>query len=107
MYKIGVFGDYDSVYGFASLGLDIFPVKTAEEAAEKLHELASGTYGIIYITEKAKTLLGSEADKYAESAIPAIIPIPGVSGNTGAGVENVKKSVEQAVGSDILFGGQN
>ena len=25
------------------------------------------------------------------------------AGNTGAGVEGVKKSVEQAVGSDILF----
>lgn len=28
-----------------------------------------------------------------------------VSGNTGAGVNGVKKTVEQAVGSDILFGG--
>ena len=28
---------------------------------------------------------------------------PGVSGNTGAGVDGVKKTVEQAVGSDILF----
>ena len=29
--------------------------------------------------------------------------IPGVSGNTGAGMRAVKKSVEQAVGSDIIF----
>jgi V/A-type H+-transporting ATPase subunit F len=35
--------------------------------------------------------------------MPAIIQIPGISGNTGAGIENVKKSVETAVGSDILF----
>jgi V/A-type H+-transporting ATPase subunit F len=35
---------------------------------------------------------------------PAIILIPGVSGNTGEGVKGVKGSVEQAVGSDILFG---
>ncbi|MBO1695080.1 V-type ATP synthase subunit F, partial [Bacteroides uniformis] len=26
MYKIAVVGDYDSIYGFATLGLDIFPV---------------------------------------------------------------------------------
>ena len=37
--------------------------------------------------------------------LPAVIQIPGVSGNTGAGVSGVKKTVEQAVGSDILFGG--
>ena len=34
---------------------------------------------------------------------PAIIQIPGVKGNTGAGIISVRKSVEQAVGSDILF----
>ena len=26
MYKIAVVGDYDSIYGFAALGLDTFPV---------------------------------------------------------------------------------
>lgn len=36
---------------------------------------------------------------------PAIIPIPGVDGNFGIGIANVKKSVERAVGADILFGG--
>ncbi len=46
-----------------------------------------------------------ELEKYREKTLPAIIQIPGVSGNTGAGVEGVKKTVEQAVGSDILFGG--
>ena len=34
MYKIAVIGDYDSIYGFAALGLDTFPVKEAEEAVE-------------------------------------------------------------------------
>ena len=51
MYKIAVLGDYDSIYGFATLGLDTFPVTTHEEAAEELHKLATGGYGIIYITE--------------------------------------------------------
>jgi V/A-type H+-transporting ATPase subunit F len=38
--------------------------------------------------------------------MPAIIQIPGVRGNTGNGISGVKKSVEQAVGSDILFGNE-
>ena len=41
MYKIAVLGDYDSIYGFATLGLDTFPVTTHEEAAEELHKLAN------------------------------------------------------------------
>lgn len=52
MYKIAVLGDYDSIFGFAALGLDTFAVQTREEAAEKLHQLAQGGYGIIYITER-------------------------------------------------------
>ncbi len=103
MYKIAVLGDYDSVYGFATLGLDTFPVSTHEEAAETLNRLAAGKYGIIYITEVWAEQLKQEISKYQEQITPAIIRIPGISGNTGAGVAGVKKSVEIAVGSDILF----
>lgn len=45
MYKIAVVGDYDSIYGFAALGLDTFPVTAQEEAGERLQELAAGGYG--------------------------------------------------------------
>ena len=90
MDKIAVIGDYDSIYGFQTLGLSICPVRDAEE-------------GIIYITEALAAELPEEIERYKEQVMPAIIQIPGVSGNTGAGVEGVKKTVEQAVGSDILF----
>ena len=107
MYKIAVIGEYDSIYGFAALGLDTFPVSDPEEAKTKLQELAVGSYAVIYITEALAALLKKEIEKYREMLLPAIIQIPGVSGNTGAGVAGVKKSVEQAVGSDILFGQEN
>ena len=103
MYKIAVIGDYGSIYGFATLGLSICPVKTREEAKNKLKQLAEGKYGIIYITEAVAAKIKEEIEKYQEQTLPAIIQIPGVSGNTGAGVDGVKKTVEQAVGSDILF----
>ena len=104
MYKIAVIGAYDSIYGFAALGLDTFPVSDAQEGETVLRRLASGEYAVIYITEALAAELSHEISKYQEQVLPAIIQIPGVSGNTGAGVENVKKSVEQAVGSDIIFG---
>jgi len=103
MYKIAVLGDYDSIYGFAALGLDTFPVTAHEQAATQLARLAGGDYGIIYITENWAGELAHEIAKYEEQITPAIIQIPGVSGNTGEGIAAVKKSVETAVGSDILF----
>lgn len=105
MYKIAVLGDRDSIYGFAALGLDTFPVTGKEQAAKTLKRLADGSYAVIYVTEAIQAELLEEIDRYREERVPAIIPIPGVSGNTGMGMLNVKKSVEQAVGSDIIFNG--
>ena len=103
MYKVAVIGDRDSIYGFAALGLDTFPVSEQAEAARKLRELCEGDYAVVYITEALAESLKNEVERYRLVRLPAIIPIPGVSGNTGMGIANVKKSVEQAVGSDIIF----
>lgn len=105
MYKVAVIGDRDSIYGYAALGLDIFPVTEQVEAIKTLRKLAEGKYAVIYITEALAAQVDSELDNYREKALPAIIPIPGIYGNTGMGIMNVKKSVEQAVGSDIIFNG--
>lgn len=103
MYKIAVMGDYDSIYGYAALGLDTFPVTEREQAAQQLSRLATGEYGIIYITENWAAALEREIAEYEAQVTPAIIRIPGVSGNTGEGIAAVRRSVETAVGSDILF----
>lgn len=107
MLKSAVLGDYDSIYGFAALGLDIFPVKEEAEAAAALKKLSDGKYAVVYVTEYVAELLKTQIAQHNENIIPAIIPIPGVSGNTGIGMNNVKKYVEQAVGSDIIFNGEN
>ena len=107
MYKIAVMGDRDSVYGFAALGLDVFPQNDISEAAKKLRNLAEENYAVIYITEALAAKLETEVERYRERQIPAIIPIPGVKGNTGIGILNVKKFAEQAAGSDIIFNGEN
>ena len=105
MYKIAVVGDYDSIYGFATLGLEICPAGNREEIRKTLRRLAEEDYGIIYITEAAAAEVESDLEAFQERMLPAVIQIPGVSGNTGAGVQGVRRTVEQAVGSDILFGG--
>ena len=102
MYKIAVVGDKDSIYGFASLGLDIYPCEGGEDASKTVRELAKSGYGVIYVTEELFLLLSDEVEYYMDKPLPAIIPIPGVKGNTGVGMRNVSLSVEKAVGSDII-----
>lgn len=104
MYKIAVIGDYESIYGFAALGIETYPVTLPETARKTLRNLAKSNYGAIYITEVLAQMIDDEIELYKEQVTPAIILIPGTYGNTGQGVAGVKRSVEQAVGSDILFG---
>ena len=102
MYKIAVVGDKDSIYGFASLGLDIFPCDDEQAASKTVKELYKSGYGVIYITEELFEKLSEEVEHFRDMPLPAIIPIPGVKGNTGVGMKNVSVSVEKAVGSDII-----
>ncbi len=100
-------GDWDSIYGFSALGLDTFRIEADdpdEDAVELLKKLSQNQYEVIYITESLAKRIPEEIDRYRLQLSPAVILIPGISGNTGAGLNAVKKSVEQAVGSDIIFG---
>ena len=105
MYNIGVIGDRESVLGFQAVGLDVFPAGDAEEAKKTLKRLAKEDFAIIYITEQFYQYMMKEVEEYTDSRLPAVIPIPGKDGSLGIGMTSVKKSVERAVGADILFGG--
>ena len=107
MYKIGVIGDRESILGFKAVGLDVFPIDNPDEAKKTLKRIAKEDFAIIYITEQLYQYMMDEVDEYTDSRLPAIIPIPGKDGTLGIGMTSVKKSVERAVGADILFGGDN
>lgn len=102
MYKIAAMGDRDSIYGFASLGLSIFPEDDPNNAMRTLRKLSDNGYAVIFITEKLASQIPQEIDRYKDLPIPAVIPIPGVNGNTGIGMKSVSSFVERAVGSDIV-----
>lgn len=102
MYKIAAMGDRDSISGFAAIGLTLFPVEQADQATQLLRQLAQSDYAVIYITEQLASEIEAEIDRYQTHPTPAIVLIPGVRGNTGLGMANVSKSVERAVGSDII-----
>jgi len=101
-WKIAVLGDRDSVLGFKALGLDTFPADTVEEAKTVLHRLAREEYAVVYLTEGYAARMEEEIARYKDSLTPAVILIPGKEGPLGIGMENVKRSVERAVGADIL-----
>lgn len=102
--NIAVIGDSESIKGFAAIGLDIYPCENYEQAAHLLRNIAdTDNYAVIYLTEEVFSFCEKERVRYSERLCPAIIPIPGVKGNSNVGVSRLSSFVEKAVGSDIIF----
>ena len=98
-----VIGDKSSVFGFTAVGFEVFYADNTDEAQRVLTRLGdSGKYAVIYITESLAADMSEVLAEYVEKPLPAIIPIPDRK-SSGYGVAAIKKSVERAVGSDILF----
>ena len=102
VYKVAVIGDQDSILGFNALGMDVFPAEKAETAAKLIDELAENGYAVIFITEPLAETVKDKLAFYREKELPAIVPVPSVRGDTGMGMQQVKDSVQKAVGIDIL-----
>ena len=105
MYRAAVIGDRDSIYGFAALGLEVFPVTDSEMGSKTLRRLAEGEYAVIYITEALAAELEHELDHFRLQPLPAIIPIPGVTGNTGMGI--IQTNLRTRLGLAIRATGNN
>ena len=100
-YSIGVIGDRESVLSFKAVGLKVFECGTRAEALKAL-KVAAEDCAVIFVTEKVYDSISEEIRAYDDKPLPAVIPYPGTSGGTGLGMELLNKSVEKAVGSNIL-----
>ncbi len=103
MYKLGIIGDSDTVLAFKALGIDTFPVEDAKQARTTLKKAAEDDYAVIFLTEQLAQFMEETIEVYKEKLLPSIILIPNSKGSLGIGIENVKSSVEKAIGVDILF----
>ena len=102
MYRIGAIGDRDSVLGFSALGVEVAFADMSSEAIHELRRFARDQFAVIYITEQLAQYMQEEIAVYKDRLTPAVILIPGKSGSLGIGLDAVRKSVERAVGADII-----
>ncbi len=102
MFKVGVVGDKDSILAFKALGVDVFTVYEKDEARKAVDNMARNNYGIIFITEQIASLIPDTIERYNKEIIPAVILIPSNQGTLNIGMDKINKSVEKAVGSNIL-----
>ena len=102
MYKVAVIGDKDSILAFKALGVEVYTAIDGTDAKKTIKDLAKKEFGVIFITEDLAKEIPYAIDKYREEMTPAIILIPSNKGSMGIGLADINKSVEKAVGANIL-----
>lgn len=102
-YKIAIIGSPQTVLGFKALGVEAFPVFSLEEGRKALQKISEGNYAILLVTEDWADSLAEELDDLKSKALPAVTILPSQLGSLGMGNEELRKIVERAIGSDILF----
>lgn len=97
-------GDYEMVLPFQAVG-----IKPVALNAEKRHQfgqilekLAREKYAVVFIQEDLFIEFTEKVEEITDAFPTSILPLPGISGSTGAGLASIRNSVEKAVGMDIF-----
>ncbi|MBN1333118.1 MAG: V-type ATP synthase subunit F [Synergistales bacterium] len=97
-------GEYETVLPFQAIGVKPFFVndENSQTFPEMLLKLAKERYAVVFIQEKLFVDFRDKVNEINEEYPVSVIPIPGIKGSMGTGVETIKNSVERAVGMDIF-----
>lgn len=98
MYRAAVIGGYDSIYGFASVGMRIIPVANEEECVEAFRKACGGDYAVLFITEN----YAAAVNALITAPIPAVMYIPSQDGGSGFAKQELHRLMEKAAGADLL-----
>ncbi len=100
--KMAIIGDGDSVMCFTAGGIDSYSVIHPEKAKDLIKSIAK-KYQIIFITDVIAKEIDEFIKRYDSVPYPIILSVPSKAGSNGYGMNLLKKSMEKALGVDILF----
>jgi V/A-type H+-transporting ATPase subunit F len=81
----------------------VFEPETARDIARTIVRMAKEKYAVIFVTEQAYEKAHETIERYKAQPYPAVIPIPSGTGSLGIGLENIRKNVEKAVGTQLYL----
>lgn len=95
-------GSFDTVLPFQALGVQPFALDASSDVTSLINDLVRQAYGVIFVEEQVYLEHSSLFNRLNLEYDTSIIPIPGIQGSLGTGLEAVRHSVERAVGMDIF-----
>ena len=87
---IAMVGARDSILGFRALGIDVYPVSTAGEAAQAFDECVRRGYAAIFVTEGSAAAVSPQMKALSAQALPAAVIIPEGQESTGQGLARLQ-----------------
>jgi len=103
MYKIALIGDRKTIIGFKLLGVSLFPITKKEEAVEILNKLVKEEYAAIFVTEEIGCQIIEKIEILQRTSFASVTTIPSKSEKKYLGLKILRKNIEKAIGTDILF----
>lgn len=102
-YKIAIIGSKTIIQSFKLFGIETLPINSMEEGKEAIKKISQENFAIVFVTEDWMERLDEDLTELKQKTIPAVIPLPTHLSKSDYGIRELKKTVERAVGSDVLF----
>ncbi len=102
-YRIAAIGEKDLIVGFRCLGVDLIPVQSKADTDVALRRiLQEPDLALVLITETAADLCLDMIPDLREKSLAVILIIPSHEGSRGISMTEMRRSIERAVGINIL-----
>ena len=103
-HPMAAVGEYDTVLPFQAVGVKPYIVKdnASCDIEQILFELAKTRYAVVFVQEAFFIEHVRRIEELNDEYETSFIPIPGLRGSMGVGLESIRSSVERAVGMDIF-----
>lgn len=103
MSNIALIGEKEVVTGFSLIGLKLFPATDSQEALKALRDCEKEDYTIVFITNDIAQPIVGEIEEFQKSSSMTVCILPNRSKETTLSLDILRRNVEKAVGTDILF----
>jgi V/A-type H+-transporting ATPase subunit F len=105
MSKAVFVGDRVSGLPFRPLGVEVREAENPDTALEEIQRAAQEGCAVLFVTEECAAWAEDALRVLRSEALPAVCILPGVSSPGGQGLARLKRNVEKALGSDMVFKG--
>jgi V/A-type H+-transporting ATPase subunit F len=103
MSNIAIIGEKEIIIGYNLIGFQLFPVTDLAETKEALEKCCYGDYKIVFITDNIAHLVIDEIEQCQKISPISICILPNRIKDSELSIKMLRKNVEKAVGTDILF----